>query len=65
METTKTCPKCGNELMRIQRSFNDKLIEFISFNGTRFKRYRCLSCFWEGRIEKEKTNVGKKKLRVE
>lgn len=57
----KSCPKCGNELMRISRNFSDKIVEAINMGSVKVKRYKCLACFWEGRVSTKSHSHHKQK----
>ncbi|MFM1876347.1 MAG: hypothetical protein RL266_2084, partial [Bacteroidota bacterium] len=52
----RRCPNCGGELKRSQRSAGDKLIESITLGILPLKRYRCYTCYWEGRALSIKNN---------
>jgi hypothetical protein len=43
------CPKCGNEMDRVNRTSVDKLPTVFSFGVVRVKRYLCVGCLWEKR----------------
>ena len=42
------CPKCGKECSRISMDNIDKSLNMMSFQLIKWKRYICLSCYWEG-----------------
>lgn len=43
------CPKCGNEMDRVNRTSIDKLPTVFSFGVVKVKRYLCVGCLWEKR----------------
>lgn len=45
----KRCPNCSGELKRSQRSSGDRLLKTLTLGILPVKRYRCYSCYWEGR----------------
>jgi hypothetical protein len=48
-QLTIFCPKCGNEMDRVNRTNIDKLPTVFSFGVVRVKRYLCVGCLWEKR----------------
>ena len=44
----KSCPECGNQLKRSQRTLSDRLRTRFSLGLLPLKRYRCYTCYWEG-----------------
>jgi hypothetical protein len=47
---TQFCPKCGNEMDRIERSSADRFIGKLVLGFVRVKRFLCLGCLWEKRV---------------
>lgn len=45
----RRCPNCSGDLKRAQRSAGDKFVKSVSFGILPVKRYRCYTCYWEGR----------------
>ena len=59
------CPACNsNDLHRMKRTAVDKAFSFFYKNRYWVKRYKCMSCFWEGRIyvKNNNTNYNKSKI---
>lgn len=52
----KRCPNCKGELKRSQRSAGDKMVETITLGILPLKRYRCYTCYWEGRALEIRSN---------
>jgi C4-type Zn-finger protein len=48
-QLTMFCPKCGNEMDRVNRTSIDKLPTVFSFGVVKVKRYLCVACLWEKR----------------
>lgn len=50
----RTCPQCGGPLLRVTRSFTDRLFSIFSSKH----RYRCrnFSCRWEGALPTSAVN---------
>lgn len=55
----KRCPNCSGELKRAQRNGGDKMVRTLSFGILPVKRYRCYTCYWEGRSFDIKSSKGK------
>jgi hypothetical protein len=49
-DLTQFCPKCGNEMDRIDRSSADRFISKLVLGIVRVKRFLCLGCLWEKRV---------------
>lgn len=53
-ECLNACPKCISALDRIERKITDKFINHLTFKIFNYKRYKCISCGWQGlRWERE------------
>jgi hypothetical protein len=51
---TPSCPKCGNEMDRINRSAADRIFVKLTMGMIQVKRFLCLGCLWETRTMKRK-----------
>lgn len=43
------CPKCGNEMDKLNKMRIDNFLSFITFKILAVERYLCFGCFWEHR----------------
>jgi hypothetical protein len=56
----RRCPNCKGELKRSQRSGSDRLVTVLTLGIIPLKRYRCYTCYWEGRaLEITKNTKGR------
>ena len=42
------CPKCGTKCSRTNKEKLDIYRNYLSLKIMRWKRFNCLSCYWEG-----------------
>ena len=52
------CPNCKEALERIKRLTKDYLLNYLTFQIFDLKRYKCMSCAWEG-LKWDKPFTGK------
>lgn len=45
----RKCPNCRGELKRAQRNAGDRMLKTLTFGILDLRRYRCYTCYWEGR----------------
>jgi hypothetical protein len=45
----RRCPNCKGDLKRAQRSGSDRFVTVLTLGIIPLKRYRCYTCYWEGR----------------
>nr|MBK9652809.1 hypothetical protein [Bacteroidota bacterium] len=41
------CPRCGSDMMRIPKRRFEKIVNLLSFNLFKIKRYSCYDCHHE------------------
>ena len=42
------CPDCKEALERVKRIKKDYIFNYLTFQIFDFKRYKCMTCAWEG-----------------
>ncbi len=57
----KRCPNCSGELKRAQRTGSDRFVTLTTLGIIPLKRYRCYTCYWEGRALEIKNTRGRSK----